>query len=136
MAGLFPRCDDGCGKRRPCASTYRAPGELWEGDPSGPVQCCECAGEDAPCDECRQAIDDGELEWEPAATAARAEVALLYRQARSADDAFQRGLEDTYGRRAGDMRYRTGDLPGWLRDLALAHQAACARLLEACRRAS
>lgn len=47
-----------------------------------------------------------------------------YDAAVKADDRFQKALEKKYGSRAGDMRYRTRDLPASIRQLAMAYQRA------------
>jgi hypothetical protein len=48
----------------------------------------------------------------------------LYRAAVKADDRFQAALTKKYGSRAGDMRYRTRDLPPDIRKLGSEYQAA------------
>lgn len=50
----------------------------------------------------------------------------LYRQAIRADDAFQAELVRVYGKRAGDLRYRSGNWPkeSGLAGLATAKHAA------------
>jgi hypothetical protein len=52
------------------------------------------------------------------------EVERTYRAAMNADDKFQAALEKKYGSAAGDMRYRTRELPPAIRRLAMAKQRA------------
>jgi hypothetical protein len=51
----------------------------------------------------------------------------LYRKALAIDERFQKALERKYGSRAGDMRYRTKELPPYLRRLGTAMQKAAER---------
>jgi hypothetical protein len=48
----------------------------------------------------------------------------LQKKAQAADDRFQKALEKEYGRRAGDMRYRTSEQTPRIRQLAKAFQKA------------
>jgi hypothetical protein len=60
----------------------------------------------------------------PRQTNASPAVEQAYRKAERADDKFQAALERKYGSAAGDMRYRTRELPPAIRRLAMAKQRA------------
>lgn len=60
----------------------------------------------------------------PRQTNASPKVERAYRAAERADDAFQAALERKYGSDAGDMRYRTRELPPAIRKLAMEYQRA------------
>lgn len=56
-----------------------------------------------------------------------AEKEKFYHKALAIDERFQKALEKKYGSRAGDMRYRTKELPAYLRRLGTAMQKATER---------